>query len=291
MPAPNVTTVSVLLALLSAAMWGCADFGGGILSRRLPVRSVVLLSQLAGLVGVLVVAAVGALFGEWPSLGPPAWWQLAAIGAGVAGMLALLAFYAALASGTMGVVAPVSATGVIVPVVGGLLAGEHPGTIQSAGIVLAIAGVVLASGPELRGTAGSTPRSVVLALVAALGFGLALFLLRVASSHGVLAALTLQRAASVGLLGAAALVGRTRTTVPRSDTATVIGVGLLDVGANGLYAAASVGGLVSVVAVLASLYPVATVLLARQVLAERLRGVQTAGVLTALGGVALLSAG
>jgi len=290
--ASSVASVPVLLALLSAAVWGSADFGGGLLSRRLPVRSVVLLSQLAGLAGVLAVsAATGALASGW-GVAAPAWWQLAAAGAGVSGMLGLLAFYSALAGGTMGIVAPVSATGVLVPVAGGLLVGERPGSVQAAGIVLAVVGVVLTSGPEVRGAAaGAAPRTVALALVAALGFGLSLLLLRAASSHGVLVTLTLQRVASVGLL--LGVVGTTRQplAVARRDAPPLATVGLLDVGANAMYALASAGGMASVVGVMGSLYPVATVLLARQVLGERLRGVQAAGVVAAMGGVALLGAG
>ncbi len=145
------------LALLSSGLWGSADFFGGLMSRRLPPIAVVAWSQTSGLVLGLVVATVT---GAW---GDPAGWLPWAVLAGVSGALGLVAFYAALASGTMGVVSPIAALGAVVPVLAGVVAGEQPTGLQTAGIVVALLGAVLASGPELRaargGAAGGWRRS------------------------------------------------------------------------------------------------------------------------------------
>ncbi len=182
------------------------------------------------------------------------------------------------------------------PVVVGLLRGEAPGALQLLGIVVAVAGVVLASGPELRGRpAGATP--LLLALVAAVGFGVVIVLVAEGAESSVVMTLLTMRLTSVLVLSALLLaVVRRRgaeTGVRRGDLPVLSVVGAADVGANGSFAvaSASAGALVSVTGVLASLYPVVTVLLARQLLGERLRPVQVAGTVAALGGVVLLAAG
>jgi drug/metabolite transporter (DMT)-like permease len=211
--------------------------------------------------------------------------------AGLAGGTALMCFYAALAAGTMGVVAPISALGLVVPVLAGLLAGERPSVVQLAGIAIAVAGVVLASGPELSG--GASPRPLLLAAAAGLGFGLTL--LFIARSADTLPTLGMMRVASVGLLTVVLLIlwrttGATVRLTARELPALAF-VGLADLGANGLYALAATSGLLSVVAVLASLYPAVTVLLAWRFGRERLARIQVVGVAAALIGVVLLAAG
>lgn len=156
-----------LLALGSSLAWGTSDFFAGLASRRRPAVAVVGWTQgLALLVLSVLVAA------RWSSVTWSGWppWALAA---GVAGMVGLVSFYTALSSGTMGVVAPIAALGVVVPVALGVLTGDQPSAWSWVGMVVAVAGVALASGPELTGAV--SPRPVVLASVAALGFGFALF--------------------------------------------------------------------------------------------------------------------
>jgi drug/metabolite transporter (DMT)-like permease len=282
--------MAALLALLSSALWGSADFLGGTLSRRYPATVVVALSQAAGLVAVLVVAVVAG------QLDADTGYVLWAVLAGLSGLVGLTCFYAALASGTMGVVSPIAALGVVVPVFVGLARGERPGPVQLVGIVVAVAGVVLASGPELSGRAGARP--LVLAAVAALGFGLALLFIAEGSQSSTLMTLVGMRATSVAVFTVvlATLARRSRRTgerwmVAARDLPVVVLVGLGDVAANLTFGYASTLGLVSVVAVLGSLYPVATVLLARIVHDERLGRAQTFGVGGALVGVALIGAG
>lgn len=273
----------VLLALLASLLWGASDFLGGTAAMRLRSLVVVGCSQ-AGVLLLLVPLAL--TVGDRPD---HLW---AAPLAGLAGLIGLGAFYAALAAGTMGVIAPIAAAGAVVPVVVGLARGESPSALQLAGIALAMVGVVLGSGPELSG--GAPVRPLLLALVSALAFGSVAVLVAEGSkgrSGAIVVTLLVMRSSALGLLAAVWLVRRVELGVRAADLPLLAAIGLGDVGANACFAIASRSGLLSVVAVLASLYPVVTVLLARQVHDERLRPIQVAGVLGTLGGVALLAAG
>ncbi len=281
--------LAVALAVGSAVSWGLADFLGGLQSRRLAVLSVLLASQGTGL---LVAAALVIGTGEpTPELGD----LLPAILAGAAGAAALGAFYAGLAIGTMSIVAPISATGAALPVIAGIATGDRPGALALAGIAAAIAGVVLASreAHDDERRAADARRGVLLALVAAAGFGAALVAFDAAAEHGVAWTLLASRCTSVPLIALAIVLARPGTSRKPgpADLPTLALVGVLDVGANGLYALAATQGLLSVVGVLGSLYPVATVVLARAVLGERVRRTQEAGIVLALGGVGLIAAG
>jgi drug/metabolite transporter (DMT)-like permease len=284
--------VSALLALLSSCLWGLSDFLGGTASRRLPVPSVLVLSQLTAL--LLLVPAAAAT----GALDTPRSYVVPAAIAGAVGVTALGMFFRALSMGTMGVVAPVAGLGVAVPVVVGLARGESPSGWQLAGIVVAVVGVVLASGPELSGggAGGATP--LLLAGGAAVGFGVVLLLVAQASkgeSGAVVMTLLTMRLTSVTTLTVGLLAaGRRRgwhLSVGRGDLPMLLLIGVADAAANATYAIASRSSLVSVASVLASLYPVVTVLLAYRVHGERLRRIQVAGVAAALAGVALLASG
>ncbi|GGV01343.1 membrane protein [Streptomyces litmocidini] len=287
--------MTALFALATSLLWGLADFGGGLLTRRFPALTVVVVSQvLAALVLGTVVLATGAR----TEAGPQLWY---AVGAGVVGPAAMLAFYKALALGPMGVVSPLGSLGVVVPVSVGLLVGDRPGLLQFAGIGVAVLGVVLAGGPELRG-APVQRRAVLLTLVAAFGFGSVMALIAEASTTvtGLFLALFVQRVTNV-LVGGGALYASVRRggrALPGGGARAVGAalpalafVGLADVAANGTYAVAAQQGPVTVAAVLASLYPVVTALAARGVLKERLRAVQAAGAGLALVGTVLLATG
>ncbi|MFD5328844.1 EamA family transporter [Streptomyces sp. NPDC127092] len=289
--------MTALLALGTSLLWGLADFGGGLLTRRFPALTVVVVSQtLAVVVLSTVVLATGAL----DEAGPLLWY---AVAAGVVGPAAMLAFYRALALGPMGVVSPLGSLGVVVPVGAGLLLGDRPGLLQFAGIAVAVVGVVLAGGPELRG-APVQRQAVLLTLLAAFGFGAVMALIAEASTTltGLFLALFVQRVTNVAVGGAALWfsVRRGGRALPedggglRAVAAALPAlafVGLADVAANGTYALAAQRGPVTVAAVLASLYPVVTALAARGVLKERLRAVQAAGAGLALVGTVLLATG
>lgn len=279
------------LALLASLLWGTADFLGGTVTRRLPVAAVVGVSQLVALLGLVPVALAAGALDE------PRSYVLPGLAAGVCGLVALAAFYRALAIGTMGVVAPVAALGVVVPVAAGLVGGEAPSGLQLAGIAVAVVGVVLASGPELSGRSGALP--LLLAGVAAFGFGAVFVLIAEGTSSGtfgsVVMTLLTMRLVSVVLLTLLLVVTlRSRGAeigVRRGNLPVLVAIGAFDVGANASFAIAAQSDLISVAAVLASLYPVVTVLLARQIHAERLVGVQLVGVGLALAGVVLLAGG
>lgn len=281
----SVAAVTAALALLASLLWGVADFLGGLASRRLPAVSVVGVSQLVAAVLLVVIAAASRAFGD--DIAYLGW----ATAAGTVGLVGLACFYSALASGTMGVVAPVASLGVVVPVAVGLVRGEAPTGWQVAGIGIATLGVVLAGGPEVRATRSAGSRPLLLAAVAAVSFGTVLVLIERASQHSVVMTLLTMRVTVVVLLVTAALALRRRVGVRRGDLPLIAAIGIGDALANGAFALASRSGLVSVTGALASLYPAVTVLLARQVLRERLAPIQTAGVLATLAGALLLAAG
>ncbi|MFB8354663.1 EamA family transporter [Streptomyces niveus] len=288
--------MTALFALATALLWGLADFGGGLLTRRTPALTVVVVSQsiAVAVLGVIVLAT-----GAWSASGPQLWY---AVAAGVVGPVAMLAFYKALALGPMGVVSPLGSIGVAVPVGVGIVVGERPGLLQLAGIAVAVAGIVLAGGPELRGAAVQR-RAIALTLIAAVGFGAVMALIAEASTSitGLFLALFVQRVTNVGVGGAALYVSVRRGAralpeeggfrVIRAALPALAFVGLADVAANGTYSIAAQNGPVTVAAVLASLYPVITAIAARGVLKERLRAVQAAGAGLALIGTVLLAAG
>ncbi|MFF2791225.1 EamA family transporter [Streptomyces sp. NPDC058049] len=288
--------MTALFALATAVLWGLADFGGGLLTRRIPALTVVVVSQV---VAVVVLGAVVLGTGAWRETGPQLWF---AVGAGLVGPVAMLSFYKALALGPMGVVSPLGSLGVVVPVTAGLILGERPGLGQFAGIAVAVVGIVLAGGPELRG-APVQRQAVILTLVAAFGFGAVMALISEASSSvtGLFLALFVQRVTNVAV-GGAALWTQTRRGIPALPAGAgrkllwgllpaLAFVGLADVAANGTYSIAAQNGPVTMAAVLSSLYPVITALAAFAVLKERLRTVQAAGAGLALAGTVLLAAG
>jgi len=279
--------LAVVLAFSSSLCWGLADFLGGVQSRTRPLVTVLLVAQVAAVaIGVAYVAGAGDPF---PELGAAA----LAVGAGVAGCAALAAFYRGLAIGTMSIVAPVSATGAAVPVLVGLATGERPSTIQIAGIVVAMAGIVLAA----REPADAAPdpdvrASLLLAGLAAVGFGTFFVLIdRATELGGAPWSLLLVRAGELALLGALAVASRPAMPAGLRDAGPLLAIGALDFSATAFFALATQEGLLSVVSVVGSLYPAVTVVLARVVLAERVARSQELGVALTLAGVVAISAG
>lgn len=275
--------MNALLALAASALWGTSDFGGGLISRRFDASAAVLISQAMALAGLLALVP----FLRVPG-GP---YLLIGAAAGVVATLSLAAFYRAMATAPMSLVAPITAAGSGIPVLVGMARGEQLSLAQLAGIVVALTGIVLAAGPEFRSGVAVRRQALWLAIGAAVGFGVAYTLLALAAGHGLYGTLLSQRIGGVIVLGP--IVLRTgilpgiRLSAKR--LAALAAIGLTDVVANGSYALAASRGNLSIAAVLASLYPVVTALLARIVLAERLRRVQSVGVIAALLGVLLLS--
>jgi drug/metabolite transporter (DMT)-like permease len=275
--------VAALFALLSSAMWGGADYLGGRLTRRQHVLVVLGASQA---VGLLAMVAAMLLTRAWTApTGYIGWAVLASL----AGGTGLAMYYRALSIGTMGVVSPIAALGVLVPLAVGLIDGERPTGLQFAGILVALVGVVAASGPEVHGEAGWSP--VLLAGGSALFLGTSLLAISRGSQYSAVMTMTGMRVVTVTLLLVGALVLRPAVRATPAEIPGFAAVGLLDVGANMAFGYASTLGLLTLVSVLGSLFPVATILLARWLDHERLRPVQVAGVALALTGVAAIATG
>jgi drug/metabolite transporter (DMT)-like permease len=306
--------LGVTLGLSSGLCWGAADFFGGMQARRLPALTVAFWSQVAGALGLAIALGIegtrpGAAIAPAAAV---AWGAAAGVGSGCA----LALFYRALADGTMSVVAPISACGAILPVLAALLTGDQPGAVAGLGVVTAIAGVVLVSrtnvsrpGPTMPGPEDPGPanperqerpgRVLGMALAAAVGFGMFYVLVDAGtaaagtsgSRGSPLWVIAGARVGSLLMLSTIALVGgRSALRWPGRRIGPVALVGIADTGANLLFAYAATAGNLAVVGVLGSLYPVATVILARWLLGERLSGGQNAGVVLALTGVGLLAA-
>jgi drug/metabolite transporter (DMT)-like permease len=284
--------MGALLATLSSLLWGTGDFLGGTLSRR--VHPVAVIRSAHAMAAVVLVGVVTAT-GEWGRTGAIGW----GIVAGIVGSSGLGLFYAALSRGTMGVVAPIAGTGVVVPVAVGLAQGDEPGAVALAGIVVAIVGVVLVSGPE-RGSVDDPahepvergPGPVVLALMAALCFGSGQVLIAEGSDVSVAMTIFAMRAATV-VLGTVLLatILRSATRPEPDDRRTTASIALTDTSAMATFSLATTMGALSVSAVLASLYPAVTAVLAWRVHGERLRRIQLVGAAATLTGVALIALG
>ncbi len=280
--------LAILVSLAASAAWGVSDFFGGLFSRRIPALSVLLVIEVGGLLTAVTIAAVAA--DPLPDIRH----VLLAFAAGLAGVTGLALFFSALAVGTMSIVAPISATGATVPVVVGLATGDTVSVAIGIGLALVLFGVALAGreadDPAVGDGSRSGRRAVLLALGGALGFGTFFVIYDVAADASVAWAILLSRLPALPVIGL--IVRRRGLAVPRGrDLARLAGIAQLDCIATALYAVALTRGALSVVAVVGSMYPVATVLLARTMLGERLRTVQALGVAAALLGVALVSAG
>jgi drug/metabolite transporter (DMT)-like permease len=273
----------ILLALLSSLIWGLSDFLGGTLSKKRKAIAVIGGSQTFGLMFVSIFA-LG--LGVW-TLDSTVW--VNGIIAGAMGLLGLVGFYTALATGQMGIVAPISSLSALVPVTIGLAQGERPGTLQFAGILVALIGVILASGPELNGKVDSRP--VFLALFAAVTFGFCVYFMAKGGQINPTMTITAMRATQVVLVLVLALAYRSFGGLVKGDMPLLASIGMTDAGANVLFAFAASLGLLSVVAVLGSLYPIVTVLLAWWIHKERLMPVQYLGIAVTFTGVGLISLG
>jgi drug/metabolite transporter (DMT)-like permease len=278
--------LAIALALGSSLTYGVSDFLGGLKSRSLPLLAVLLVSQGAAL---LVLAAFVIPFGAGP---PDGSFLVYAALAGLAEALGVAALYRGLAVGVMSIVAPVAATAPVVAIVFGLALGEVPSPVQGAGIALAAFGIVLTSCQADSANLGrpGAGASVVFGLLTALGFGGFYVAMDAASEGEIPWALLVARVTAVCAFVAAILVTRPRLAMRRADVPVVASIGLLIIGADSLYAAATTKGLLSVVVVLSSLYPIVTIALARAFLDERVERRQVAGIALCLCGVVAIAA-
>lgn len=283
--------MAVILGLVVALSYGAGDFFGGLASRRLATPVVVVLSQCVGL--ALLIGIVG-LTGGHEAIADDV--RSGAL-AGSVGLVGLLLLYRGLAAGSMSVVAPVTAVGAaVLPLTWGLLQGERPGVAALVGVVLALVAVALVAAPAEETAAGTTPvvshrRELLLALGAGGAFGVVFILLGSTSGESGLWPVLAARLASVSLVTIGALAAGHRLAVPVGTRLLVAGAGVLDVSANAVYVIAARQGLLSLVSVISSLYPAATVVLARLVLREVITPRQRIGLALALVGVLLIASG
>ena len=275
---------AALLALGASLSWGIGDFLGGVKARVLPSLTVMAASQPFGLAALGIAVAVR---GTGIPGDEVAWAALSA----VLGTIGLLAFYRGMAAGAISVVAPLAALSAAIPVIWGVaVSGDGVHGLQAFGFVAAVGGSVAAS-LERRPERTQLAAGVGWAVVALLAFGAYYIPMHAASAQDWLWPAFLFRCTSVTLVYSAVLIRRLRPTGLRGHWRELVAIGFLDTGGNALFAAASSHGLLSVVSVLASLYPVVTVLLARLMLGERVQRTQDAGVLLVLVGVVLVTAG
>ncbi len=282
--------MAYVLALLSAAAYGAADFLGGMATRRATAVSAVIVSQAAGLILLLLVLPF--LPETVVTTADIAWGAVA----GLAGGSGVAILYRALAIGPMSIVAPLTAVfAAALPVFAGLALGERLSSTTTLGIALAAIAIVLIGQEQSSATRGVThsvsARGITLAIVAGLLVGVFFVSLERTSAASGLWPLVPARLVAISLLTATALAGRRPVLVPRSVAAVAIGAGAVDMLANALYLIAVQQGPLSVVATLASLYPASTIVLARFVLGERWSKLQAAGIATAVGATTLIVGG
>jgi uncharacterized membrane protein len=276
-----------LLALLSSGLWGSADYHAGKLSKKFPAVAVLATSQAIGFITGVVLVLIS---GEWraEAFGDGGYFFAGAL-AGLAGYAGLISLYAALSTGRMGVVSPISSLGALIPLAYAIvIKGDQLSTIISIGVAAALIGGFLASGPEV--SQGLPLKPVLLALSAAIFFGLALVFMAVGSQGSALMTMTMMRTTTLAIgLG---IFARYRHIggLGKPELPILIFIGVADFAANLLLGVATTKGLVSLAMVLGSLYPIATALLAYKFLHERLHKVQYIGIAFAVVGVAIISA-
>ena len=219
----------------------------------------------------------------------PGPWIAAGVVAGLAGLVGLSAVYRGMAIGVVGVVSTIAATGPVIPILVGLVLGERPSVLQFVGILVTLAGIGLLAFDRRPQSGGKLVPGVGLALLAALAFGIFLVAIKYASRPDPLWGVLATRTGSVSALLLLGLAFRSRIRVQRTDMLPLLTVGVLDVSADVFFAFATTIGLLSIVSILSSLYPVATVILARIVLKERMLRLQQVGIGLALAGVLLIS--
>jgi drug/metabolite transporter (DMT)-like permease len=279
--------MATLLALLSSVLWGAADFYGGKLSKKYQALAVTAVSQAFGLLTGISIILIGS---SW--LRPELSWDnffISGVLAGLFGFVGLIAFYSGLATGRMGVVSPIAALSVLIPLTIAFITGEKPNSTQIVGMSIALVGAVCASGPEVKG--GVAIKPIVLAVVAAIGFGLAVTFIAKGSESSAIMTMTTMRFTT--FIIALFLFAKYRTFggFTRKDIPLLIGIGAADFIANLLLGVATTKGLVSLAVVLGSLFPIVTALLAFKLLNERLHKVQYIGIIFAIMGVAVISIG
>ena len=274
---------AIALALGASLAWGLGDFFGPLKGRALGTLRALVYVQLSGLAAIALVVAI-----RWQ--GPKGVAALLAIPAALSGTLGLYAYYRGAAVGALSIVSPIAGISAIVPVIVGVASGDRPSPWQLLGIACSLGGVFLASRDPSR-SGSRLAAGVGLALIAALGFGGYFPPMHAAGNADFWWAALIFRITSTAVIVAAVVRTRSSIRVEPLQVSALTLIGVADMLGNLFFAAASSSGLVSITSVLASLYPVITVVLARIVLEERVARSQEVGIALTLAGVALISAG
>ena len=272
---------TVVFGLASALSWGAGDFSGGLATKRAPVFGVLAIGHVVGLLLLIVLALV---WGEpLPSAADLGW----GLTAGLASVVGLASLYRALAVGQMGMVAPLSAVlTAAVPALFGVLTEGMPGPLKLVGFGLALVGIWLVAG---TGASVGAREGLGLALLAGCGFGVFFILVHRAGANAIFWPLVAARTCSLGLVLPIAL-GRRQFLRPDPRLLVLIVLsGVLDVGGNAFFVLAGQAGTLAVAAILSSLYPASTVLLAALLLGERVMRTQVVGIVAALAAIALIA--
>jgi drug/metabolite transporter (DMT)-like permease len=278
--------MAALLALISSGLWGAADYHAGNLSKRFPATAVLSVTQIIGLIFGVILATSTNSWGA-QALGSNGY-LLPGIAAGLCGYAGLICLYAALATGRMGVVSPISAMSGLVPVLYAVIfLGERFNTLVTIGVILALLGAFLASGPEV--SQGLPLKPIALAVGAAFGFGAALTFMAQGSESSALMTMVAMRGATFFI--SVVILMRLRGTggMGKAEIPLLIFIGVADFSANLILGVATTKGLVSLAMVFGSLFPIMTALLAFKYLNERLHKVQYAGIISAVVGVAMIA--
>lgn len=277
--------LTAVVATLGAALYGVADFLGGLASRKASALAVTVGGQVVGMVALLFVSL--AL--------PPASWTdpilLWGVAAGLCGGTGVLCLYAGLAAGRMSVVAPITASlsAAIPAAIGLVFRGEHLGAVGAAGIALALVAVIIVSltdEPE-EGAGTNSRAALIFAVLSGIGFSGAILSFSQTPTSAAFAPLVISRLTAILVLGSIALARGMRSFAPAGLRGLILATGITDAAANAVQVTALRIGPLAIASVLGALYPVVTVILARYILHERLRGWQRVGIVLALVAVVL----
>jgi len=275
----------ITLSIFACFGWGIADFIGGLKSRSLPTLSILMISSLTGtfLLGIILLSLNSPLPND-----PLLLW---AIPAGIIGVAAMFLLYRSLAIGTMSILAPISATGVILPVIWGIISGDTLSGLCSLGIAIAILGSLLAvmeNNPKKNKR--KLTKGVGLATGSAFFVGLYFITMDAACTHHPIWASMIMRSSTLIVLIPLLFFAKITIKIGKVQFPPILLMGVMDTMAAFCFAVATSKGMLSQVAVISSLYPAVTIILSAVIMGERIQKIQFSGVVLAIAGITLISA-
>ena len=283
-----IQTMALLLAGFSALLYGIADFSGGLAARKSKVLSVLILSQCIG-IAITLVAIMTLYYTGVPPVRGLLWGLLA----GVTGSFGLFMLYEGIATSIVAIISPVSAiVGAFIPVLfAAVILGERPSIVSVIGSIVCLPAIILLTreGKLEKSEKGLVKSALTYGLLSGLGFGVFFISLSRCSSDAGLWPLLVAKLTSITVTGIAMLISRQSFKIERNGLVSALVAGISDMGANVLYMLATQVGMLSVVVVVTSLFPVPTVVLARMFLGQKIPPVRLIGIILALVGIGLIS--